>query len=392
MPEIRFVELNDLSTQEKFKKQQAYCFANSHIWLDYVFPVTEPGCQIIGMFEGETLLAGMFVKEFQCHLWGKLVKMAGIGNVTSSPEGRNQGFISDLFSAAFQYMKENKFAISILYPFKYTFYERLGYGNIGGKTQYQFTPHDLDSFSTTGKLKPNDGSPEMIDHIAEIDETWIKNYTFGILPLKKSIERNQQFLKIFDQNLYLAYNENHQPIGYIYYHLNRSQSFSSKLEITRMAWKTPDGFLSLLKFIKSHRDQCSQVEWNTSPAIPFSCFMKEKRPMIQINNNWMARPLNLREILELKLQNNNNKGKIVFSVQDPQIFENSGTYTIENGKVIKVPFKDINVIPFSLFSSLLFGYLSLDEALTHGLIKGEYEQDAKNFFTKDYSIYVTENF
>lgn len=55
--------------------------------------------------------------------------MGGIAGITSLPEVRRKGIIRTILIHYFEFMFTNQVPVSSLYPFKESFYEKLGYSN-----------------------------------------------------------------------------------------------------------------------------------------------------------------------------------------------------------------------------------------------------------------------
>ncbi len=85
-------------------------------------------------------------------------------------------------------------------------------------------------------------------------------------------------------------------------------------------------------------------------------------------------------------------GSFSFSIKDEIIAENTSTYTIDGDKVNKQSNNSENFIPFEIFSSLLFGGISLEEALLAGFINFEPSGEAFKFFSFNRNIYLSEQF
>lgn len=58
---------------------------------------------------------------------GTVVPMGGVGAVASMPSGRRRGIVRQLFERIFAQQRELGMAVSTLYPFRDSFYERMGY-------------------------------------------------------------------------------------------------------------------------------------------------------------------------------------------------------------------------------------------------------------------------
>lgn len=58
---------------------------------------------------------------------GKIFSMGGLAGVATLPEARRKGAVKQMISYYFDWMKDNDHPVSTLYPFKESFYEKVGY-------------------------------------------------------------------------------------------------------------------------------------------------------------------------------------------------------------------------------------------------------------------------
>ncbi|MCG3225595.1 MAG: GNAT family N-acetyltransferase [Candidatus Heimdallarchaeota archaeon] len=79
------------------------------------------------LYENEKPVSGLICKPIPQNVRGVIKDMCGISEVATHPEGRRKGYAKKLMKSAFDKMKENNQGFSTLYPFKESFYERLGY-------------------------------------------------------------------------------------------------------------------------------------------------------------------------------------------------------------------------------------------------------------------------
>ncbi len=83
--------------------------------------------EILGMFDEEKLVAMIRNYTFNQSVRGVIKKMGGVSHVATFPEYRLQGYVKDLIKSAFIDMKEKNQSISLLHPFKESFYNSFGY-------------------------------------------------------------------------------------------------------------------------------------------------------------------------------------------------------------------------------------------------------------------------
>jgi predicted acetyltransferase len=74
---------------------------------------------------------------------GLVLPMTGVGGVASLPEGRRQGYVRQLMVFGFELMRAGGSPVSSLYPFRESFYERLGYAGFPTPRYATLNPADL---------------------------------------------------------------------------------------------------------------------------------------------------------------------------------------------------------------------------------------------------------
>jgi predicted acetyltransferase len=79
------------------------------------------------LYENDKPVSGLICKPILQNVRGVLKDMCGISEVATHPEGRRKGYAKKLMKLSFEKMKELSQGFSTLYPFKESFYERLGY-------------------------------------------------------------------------------------------------------------------------------------------------------------------------------------------------------------------------------------------------------------------------
>ena len=122
---IRFLTQNDVAEHNKVASQ-AFVFACEIDDPDSVLPCPK----VLGAFDDDdkTLFADLELQERKCFYDDGLLTCAAVGGVAAKPEHRGKGAVTALFGHLF---RENKYDISILYPFSESYYRRLGYERAG---------------------------------------------------------------------------------------------------------------------------------------------------------------------------------------------------------------------------------------------------------------------
>jgi GNAT superfamily N-acetyltransferase len=82
------------------------------------------------LFEGRILASTACVLPRKMYFDGAELKLSGIGGVATLPEFRGRGFAGALMKNTIGYMEKQGYALSILYPYKASYYEKLGYRQV----------------------------------------------------------------------------------------------------------------------------------------------------------------------------------------------------------------------------------------------------------------------
>ena len=147
--------LTDADSREHNKvAAQAYCFgcdidSNAHL----------TDAKVIGAFDGNNLMADMRITDAENYFEGSVLTCAGVGGVASKPEYRNRGAVRKLFEAFFNgELIEQKYDISILYPFSEAYYRKFGYEVMSKSLELTVPLKELGSAPKNSDVELFDGS------------------------------------------------------------------------------------------------------------------------------------------------------------------------------------------------------------------------------------------
>ena len=369
-----------------------YCFKDETGWTGRMFPLP-PEDRAFGIFDGDKLAAAMLSKGFTSRIFGKTVLSNGIGCVATAPQYRNRKFIREIFSSVLREEYEKGSLFSALYPFLFDYYQKFGYGSLGNVVAYIFDPSEIRKPEPRpGRIVPFDNSTRHLDDMFSAYNQWVQNFDFGIIRPKPILEKFVQMTEADKAHIFLYYNEEETCQGFIQFYFKTLRKYVIRLKVESMAWVDSSALGALMHFLWTHRDQCSDIKWTPPPILPLVWLTKEPRIEQFCNYSWMARPLHVEKLLQLKAELNPTKAEIKFSLLDEILPENDATYIVRGSSVSKEPFEAINVLPFHLFSSLLFGGLSLKQARFAGLVSMSRGEEAEKFFSLNRNIFLSEDF
>ncbi|MEO5511254.1 MAG: GNAT family N-acetyltransferase [Longimicrobiales bacterium] len=232
----------------------------------------------------DTLLTGWkddrVVAALQLHpvrqwIGGKLLPVAAVGTVSIAPTHRKQGLAADLMTAALRAAHDRGDVGSSLYPFRSSFYQKLGYGQSGEALQYQIAPSllpDSDERMSVELIDTDEGRAEVLSYYG----AWAREQT-------GQLERTTRLWT------HLADAADHALVGYrpspgaplegyalVAYRpdLPRAERY---IEVEELVWTTPGARRGLYGWLASLADQWDRVVIRALPSHRLGDWIREVR-------------------------------------------------------------------------------------------------------------------
>lgn len=310
--EIRHIHIDDLMTH--YAPLARYAFYSSPpldlSLYESQFAMYED-CIMPGMFEGDKCVATTVSIPMTQNVRGKIFPMGGVAGVTSDPMTRRKGYVKKLMLHLFREMNEAKMSVSMLYPFRESFYEKLGYTLFNHVKAVKFKTTDM-------KPLLNMDLPGSVEFLNQ-QEGWDIGRNFI-----KEIQADKHGMGLFEGKsldvlygndklwLAIARDKNGEVIGTMAYKIT---AFWGIFEVSRFFVKNSQARYLLLQFIAKHIDQVHDVNIKRLPPSEhpetwFSDLSMKIDPEIWLSP--MGRIINIRDISGMKV----GSGKVTIQVQD----------------------------------------------------------------------------
>jgi predicted acetyltransferase len=330
-----------------------------------------------GVFEGKRLVSLLRNYHLKQNVRGIIKSTNGIASVGSYPDSRYKGYVKKLMKTSFQYMKENNFSLSVLMPFKESFYANYGYVNATDKLMISIP---LNSFSHYLKHKPD------------------KNISFEIMKARDGLNIYKSFIKdiavkyhgflIFDgleqdewmravkNEIILLIKENGKIIALTKY---KKKGFvqSGEIIVSDMYWNNLKARDLLFHYYARHIDQINNI---VLPLISHNdIYQWTKDPMTEFHikmwsNTWMVRIIELEKAIS-GLPSNNIAGEINIEIEDNVCEWNKGKYRIwSEGEELKITKSETEAdikADIKALNSLVYGTLTVEEVEHRNLLQTE---------------------
>jgi predicted acetyltransferase len=260
MTEITVRQISSDEALEIFYPGNAYSFAASpplrdkEEWQGFIR--SREGVTFFALYEDGKAVSTAAGSPLEQNVRGKIFPMAGIWAVVTHAGARRKGYSRDVMAHLLRSLRELDNPFTCLYPFRESFYERLGYATFPLPKVAKFSPHNLEPL-----LKEDlGGEIEMLlstDHFESYLD-FIRSMQVKVHGMSQMIHMDRAANKRFPTWLAFAIVDGVQA-GMIAYRLSGDSPTQFKMEIFRFYYHSAQGKYLLLQWIARHSDQASEV-------------------------------------------------------------------------------------------------------------------------------------
>ncbi len=296
------------------------------------------------------------------NLRGGYFRMGGIANVATHPAGRRKGLVRDLMRYMYRVFKEDGMAVSCLYPFQETFYQRLGYVTFPQPKQITFPPERLRptlKLDLPGKvelLSMQDGYP-IYQAYLEAQQKQTHGMAIWNIPQDEAIKGRPTWLAIAKQK--------DEVIGLLQYRLS-GQMMKQELKAYDFFFSNTLGKYLLLNWIARHIDQAASVVLPLKPDQFGETLFTDLRPDLdRLFLAPMGRVIDVQALQGLPV----GEGTITVEITDVDCDWNNGVWKLsaENGSLVVTPATNPDChLTIQGLSALVYGVQDPDEFIWRG--------------------------
>ncbi|HLP16816.1 MAG TPA: GNAT family N-acetyltransferase [Bacteroidota bacterium] len=328
--------------------------------------------------EGGRIAGALSILPQSLFISGVEMKCGGIAGVAVLPEFRLRGIAHSLMMDAFNRMRSQQIFLSLLYPFKRSFYQKLGYGLIGDLQTMTISSAVIPRFSERDDVHP------LIDHelskLIACYDIYVRRNNCCIM---RSADVWKQELKRAHKNrwTYWCHHAEGTITGYMLIEEKDQVTVKELVYLTPQALRGLLGFLAVYKthsplLIPFVRDEffhlllTDAVDVSNTPL--FGLYPLSGR----FGHGLMLRVADVTEALRRR-KFNTAVGSVTFHIVDDQIDQNSMTLSIEfKGDAVNVNdgvTTHLISLTISTFAQLYTGYLPFTAAQKAGLIDAYFD-------------------
>ena len=318
---------------------------------------------MLGVFEGETLMAGAGCIPMTQNVRGTIFPLGGIAPVISRPEGRRQGYAREAVKALYKEMHEQGHVFTGLHPFRESFYERMGFVTFPQIRIAQFATNTLAPL-----LKWELHGTVSMQHIREGYDTYRafmlekQQATHGLSyfpPIVASKMRDKE-----EKWIAIAQHEG-QVLGIMIYTIT---GFTETFKAERFYYSTSQGRYLLLQWIARHIDQTEKVEIELPAYDTAETWLSDMNIKFR-TTDWvtaMGRVLDVEKIEGMNV----GEGQFVAKIEDDFCPWNNGifSFSAKDGKLRLTSMRSLPDCTLTIqgLSALVFGTHDLHDFVWRG--------------------------
>lgn len=360
--DIRFVTEQD---KKAIIDMWDYCFEDKDPFLSWYFEEKYRASNTLAVYENDIPVSSVQLLPYKLSFHGTVLDVSYIVGAATLPEARAKGYMEALLQKSIQVMQQRKHTISILLPFKYSFYRKYGWETCYYHKNYNIEISNLKPLiQKYGKLRPAK-MPDDIEVIMNIYYEFMKEYNGYIVRSKRDWSCILQDHAFEEGKVYILEGEGGKAEGYILYSI-KDKTFNAH----ELGYTNPDAFKGLLTFVYAHSAQANNFVWRAPAADDSYIFLMEPEAGVALKPFVMVRIIDVQGILELLSKQAPDIQDLNIQIIDSFVEKNNGVFSIHKGKVLQ---NNNNVwdlkCSINTLSQMAMGFISPIQGYNMGILE-----------------------
>ena len=308
--------------------------------------------------------ASVTVLPLESFVDGEPRPMGGIHAVMVHPAYRRRGYAGELMRAVLRDMRERGVSLSLLSPFAHAFYRVFGYELATEAIEYRLKPADLPTSPEQTHLRAyREGD---LSSLMDLFEAEAKGHRLCVRRSeghwKKSLSKKDTDAAVYERDGDIE--------GYILYKISGWQDRDPRrtLSVEEIVAATPRAREALLSFMAGLDPLVYGIKLCTPRGEPLHPYLRSSHVDAKIEPDQMLRLVDVEGALGYLERV--PEAPLVLDISDDVIPENSGEYTVGDGKVFRGAEAGESVsLDVRQLAQLYAGYLPARDLARHGLIR-----------------------
>lgn len=289
--------------------------------------------EVYGWFDNNILVSAAAFFESSIIIRNVEFLMAGVWGVCTAPHYRNQRLIRKLMQKILEEMLAKKIPFSILYPFKFSFYEKYGYKIVDEIHRYQIRIDEIISRSVPNRsvreVSGLDDMKKVYDRIAG------EKYNYMVKRAEEDWRRRINPKK--PGYHFVCYDDQDEPRGYLLLRFQEKgdddiEKSEQTIYLPEIFWTDRETRQALFNFLKAHRDHRKYVLFSSADPDILSYVRNQRITQNAVFAGSMARIVDAKSVLEAF----NYSEEISFTLQIRDSYcewnDKAFTFNVEDGQ------------------------------------------------------------
>jgi predicted acetyltransferase len=314
-----------------------------------------------------------------CNVWNMTLARGaddltcgGVAAVATLPEARGQGAARRLMVGVLEAGHAAGQAVSLLYPYRQSYYSRFGYATCGWRWQVKCPAHRLPAVRSS--LPVREVAAGDVANLNPVYDAFVRRRSGG---MARSPEEWQNRLGQRSPHIY-AVGEPAQ--GYLWCNL---AGFWEEVEVGEMAWSTHRGYEALLGLVRDLAENQRTAAWCEPPDSPYLSQYLDEGATLSVHRPTMARIVSAADAL--RSLRPEGSGEFTMAIDDPLLAGNRGPWRVawSGGSTTVEPAAQGSVqIGVPELSQAVMGSPSFAESWARGLVRADADvaESASRFF------------
>jgi predicted acetyltransferase len=328
MPDVEIRQISPEESEPIRNLIPAYAFGETHPPLsDFAVSMTDyiKNDQYFVLYEDGDPVATTANSPMSQNIRGQVLPMWGVWNVAVMPQARRKGYARQLIQAMLTATNDIGVAYSTLYPFRESFYQRMGYALF---PQARFATIKTSGFLPVFKMNlPGTVRMGPYPELMQPYHAFLRDIQGSLHGMAIFGEEKQNWYSMLDRFWIALAEVDGEAVGGMLYRVEDSQ----KMNVQRFFYKNNTGKYLLLDWFARHVDQIEKVKIKLPPADHPELWLEDLEIELEGAFTPMGRVVNVLGMAGLPVED----GRFTVKVHDPLCEWNNGIFTFQgmNGKL-----------------------------------------------------------
>jgi predicted acetyltransferase len=390
----------DKKTREQYLDLCQFCFNMPASSRDrYFINQDEFDCSL-GAWDGDRLACGMWYWPYDMRVRGQFVRMAGVAAVATWPEYRNQGIVRHLLGHLQERMREDKRPVSVLAPFKWSFYRDLGWEQTFDTLRLRFEPEKVKQARTPG-FQSRQATVDEWQTFEEVHMAASERYN-GPVCRSRDYWKRRMFEGPVGNNQVWLVEKGGEPRGFVVGRINDAPTGADPelYRVLQAVWLDGEAQRAVFNHLGSLRDQIKQVLLFLPPDSDWSHCFKEFKFESKLEPKMMTKVVDLKPALEALSFDSSLSGSLAIEMTPDQGAPwNDGGWQCKwaSGKLSanRIQTADAHAVTLTpqVLAQLYIGYRTVGDMIAAGqLVAGKEQADLLSSAFPKYPAYLDDWF